>query len=173
MMTINCPRPFWRLSVAVLLIGIFAGCGAMKVDQRRQFACGTVSLPPGYYLREDRNLDTPVATGLLGSRRTNIQISYSCGGVVGVVPSPLGGADPALLRARNYRVLWSRQSGEGKLRKVATLAEDRRLKTMELYISFPNAGPVNFVATISSDDDVAEVERVIGTFEPKTSASRD
>jgi hypothetical protein len=154
---------------AVLLILIGGGCVAIGGDQRRQFAGGSIALPQGYSLREDRNRDTPVATGEIANRRTNLRIRYSCGSVFGVERTSLVFADPASLSASHYQVLWSKHSGVGDLRKVTTLAEDRRLKERKLYISFPNGGPANFVAPIISDAEIVEIQRVVGTFEPKTS----
>ena len=159
---------FWRQMFAALLIVTTAGCVAIGGDQRRQFAGGTLILPKGYNLREDRNWDTPVATGMIEDQRAIIRISYSCGSVFGVPSLPLGCADPASLRSRNYKVLWSKQSGVGKLRKVTTFAEDQRLREKELYIAFPNAGPSNFIATVKSSTETDEIERVVGTFEPKS-----
>lgn len=118
MMPARYPTLLWGYSLAVLLVVATAGCVAIRGDQRRQFAGGTIFLPQGYSLREDRNWDTPVATGVLENRRTNIHIVY---------------------------------------------------KERKLYISFPDGGPTDFVATIGSETDVEEIQRVVGTFEPKAS----
>lgn len=157
---------FWRRSATLLFMGVIAGCAGMNEAPRKHFAGGSIILPPGFVLREDHSSDTPVATGKLVNRKTNLQISYSCGSVFGVEPYPSVFADPARLERTNWDVLWSRSSGSGILYKITTLAKDRILKTEKLYISFPNAGPANFVAPISSKERIDEIESLVSTFRP-------
>jgi hypothetical protein len=146
---------------------VAGGCAAISETPRKRFAGGSIALPQGYSLLEDRNLDTPVATGALVNRETGLRIGYSCGSVFGADPASSVFAEPASLKVRNYTLIWSKSSGTGSFRKVTSLAKDRILKERKLYISFPNGGPTNFVAKVNSEEEFAEVERVVATFESK------
>lgn len=119
-------------------------------------------MPRYYELQEEHNLDTPAKTGALLSRKKNLRIGYSI--------SSYGNAfaEPTSLTKNNYIVVWSRHSGKGSLYKITSLARDRILKEQKLYISFPNGGPANFVATVNSKVDISEIEKIIGTFEPSS-----
>ena len=161
MITLVRPGAFLRGSATFLLMAMIGGCAGMADCSRKDFAGGSIILAPGTVLREDRNSDTPVATGELVNRKSNLHIGYSCGSVFGAEPNSLVFADPARLKRNNGDVLWSRSSGSGALHKITTLAKDRIGKTETLYISFPNAGPANFVAPISSKEQIDEVESLV------------
>ncbi len=149
----------------VLLLGMPFGCTTNNGPTRMGFACGSIILPPGYTLQADRNRDTPVATGTLVNRNSGLRIGFSCGSAFGMPTQVF--AEPAELESRHYTVVWSKSSGTGPARRITTFAEDKKLKQKKLYISYPN-GPTNFVATVTSESEADEIERIIAGFTPVT-----
>lgn len=147
------------LLVVLSLSTVMFSFGCASLEARRiRFSGGSI-IAQGFRLHEDKGEDTPARIGSLKSK-SGVRIDYSIFSYDAVF------ADPARLEMFDWDVLWSRSSGSDVLHKITTLAKGRILKTEVLYISFPNAGPANFIASVSSKEQIEEVESVVSTFRP-------
>lgn len=122
---------------------------------------GSISLPRGYRVINERNLDTPVVTGRIVSARDSIEIRYA------IFTYGRTFASPNEFPGRNYTMLSSTSRGNGRSREIRTLVHDNILNVRKLYISFPEAGPANFIADVKTAEEIRSIGEIVGSFQTR------
>lgn len=149
-------------AIALLLELLPTSCSAGRLH----FDGGSVNAP-GYRLHREKADDTSVALGYLSNSSNSLKISY-------VIFGPRVAADPTALTNAGQRVIWTRQRVINGRLMIQTLAKDS-LDQERLYISFPSAGPANFIVELSGQQAIAKkqilaADRVLLTFQPVPSS---
>jgi hypothetical protein len=148
-----------RSLIAALLV---ASCVAIPTSGRISFEPGTI-VAAGYIHRgPDSVRDTSTAIGSFVHRTSGLTIKYSA-----FTPGYVF-ADPADVARHGNTVIWTRTAGNGAAHRVSTLYEDS-FQNRTFCVSFPAAGPTNFVVRQPTREQIAQTEQFVGTFIPKSS----
>ena len=144
---------------ALPLTLLFCGC-ATSQHGRTTFEAGSINAAGYVHHPPEAHRDTPAAIGDFDCSATGLQIHYAA------FTYGISFADPAFLRKRGDRIIWTRRTKQGEWEKITTLYEDR-FGNSTICVSFPSAGPTNFIVNNPTADQISEAERVISTFVPK------
>ena len=135
----------------------FAGCaspyaGSIALESGSLTASGFVHHVP------ERPRDTPAAIGKLVAS-DGFEIEYAA------FTYGHSFADPSFVRAEGNSVIWTRTMGSGRTQRISTLYRDG-YGHYTFCVSFPAAGPTNFLIHEPSDDQIARLQNILSTFVP-------
>ena len=140
---------------------LFAGCVSVPATGRITFESGSI-ITTGYtHHAPDTLRDTPTASGSFESLSTGLSIGYAA------FTYGLSFAEPSFLTRRGDTVIWTRRSSSGRTRRITTLYTDQ-FHHRTLCISFPDGGPTNFIIESPTPEQIAEAERFVSTFIPRS-----
>jgi hypothetical protein len=145
-----------RALIAALLL---CACSTPPRTVPLQFEAGTIVASGYRHYPPERQRDTPTASGAFENRVAGFRIEYAA------FTYGRSFADPAFLRQRGDTVVWTRTSGAGLRRHISTLYEDR-FGNRTFCVSFPSAGPTNFLVESPTPEQIQELERIVSTFVP-------
>ena len=136
-----------HLSYVLLIPASMLLCGVLGSAQGADDPPGSIKLLTGYTHQRLRGIDTQV--GKI-SRKDGLTIQYDIGELAGNYAA----------QRKSDAAWFKEQVIDGRTVQVA-LSKDR-----QLTVTFTK-GPANFVATLKSDEDLAEVLLMLCTYSPK------